>query len=146
MVYFWTYKASSKFLCEWWVFFLLFYFILTIIFIFFLAKCSPGSYSDTGLAPCAPCPKNFFQPQAGQTSCFECPTEMQTGSIAAMGREECTPVQCTENACQHGGLCVPMGKSFLYYSVFCTIVTFKIKFYSKFIPNISAFNYVDWSF
>ncbi|KAK7873875.1 hypothetical protein R5R35_005737 [Gryllus longicercus] len=73
------------------------------------AKCSPGQYSDTGLSPCAPCPKNFYQPQAGQTTCFECPTNMRTPGPAAVGREECEAVQCTENACQHGGLCVPMG-------------------------------------
>ncbi|XP_071439306.1 uncharacterized protein uif isoform X2 [Hetaerina americana] len=73
------------------------------------AKCSPGFYSDTGLAPCAPCPKNFYQPQPGQTTCFECPTDMKTESTAAVGRGECSTVQCTENACQHGGLCVPMG-------------------------------------
>ena len=29
------------------------------------AKCEPGTYSDTGLAPCAPCPQNFFQPLEG---------------------------------------------------------------------------------
>ena len=30
------------------------------------AKCEPGTYSDTGLAPCAPCPQNFFQPLEGK--------------------------------------------------------------------------------
>ena len=35
-------------------------------------RCPPGMYSETGLAPCAPCPKNFFQPLAGQRQCFEC--------------------------------------------------------------------------
>ncbi|KAK6617037.1 hypothetical protein RUM44_005394 [Polyplax serrata] len=73
------------------------------------AKCSPGFYSDTGLAPCAPCPRDFYQSHSGQTSCQECPTNMKTEGSGAIGREECKPIQCTENACQHGGLCVPMG-------------------------------------
>lgn len=79
------------------------------IWICVAAKCSAGQYSDTGLAPCAPCPRNFFQPQHGQTTCFECPTNTRTGGPGAVGREECEPIQCTDNACQHGGLCVPMG-------------------------------------
>ncbi|XP_069668601.1 uncharacterized protein uif isoform X2 [Periplaneta americana] len=73
------------------------------------AKCSPGQYSDIGLAPCAPCPRNFFQPQSGQTTCFECPADMRTAGPGAIGREECELIQCTENACQHGGLCSPKG-------------------------------------
>lgn len=73
------------------------------------AKCSPGMYSDTGLAPCAQCPKDFFQPQHGATTCVECPTNMYTDGAGAVGREECKPVQCTDSVCQHGGLCVPMG-------------------------------------
>ncbi|KAF4522838.1 hypothetical protein B566_EDAN008100 [Ephemera danica] len=73
------------------------------------AKCSPGSYSDTGLAPCAQCPRHFFQAASGQTSCSECPSDMQTRGLGASGREECVPTQCGETACQHGGLCVPMG-------------------------------------
>ncbi|XP_059477749.1 uncharacterized protein LOC132198041 isoform X1 [Neocloeon triangulifer] len=73
------------------------------------AKCAPGTYSDTGLAPCAPCPQNFYQPLTGQVSCLECPTDMQTKSTGAAGREECALTTCADNACQHGGLCVPMG-------------------------------------
>nr|CAD7258136.1 unnamed protein product [Timema shepardi] len=73
------------------------------------AKCSPGHYSDTGLAPCAPCPANFYQTQAGATTCSECPSNMRTKEAGALGREECETVQCTNNACQHGGLCVPLG-------------------------------------
>lgn len=79
------------------------------LLIYVAAKCSPGQYSDTGLSPCAQCPRNFFQPQHGQTTCFECPTNMHTGGPGAVGREECEPIQCTDNACQHGGLCVSMG-------------------------------------
>ena len=41
-------------------------------------KCAPGTYSDTGLAPCAQCPVNFFQPLSGQRQCFECHTTEET--------------------------------------------------------------------
>jgi hypothetical protein len=34
---------------------------------------------------------------------------MRTAGPGAVGRDECEPIQCTDNACQHGGLCVPMG-------------------------------------
>lgn len=72
-------------------------------------KCSPGYYSSTGLAPCSPCPQNFYQPNVGSSSCIECPTNMKTDTSGSSGREECKPVQCGDGACQHGGLCVPMG-------------------------------------
>ncbi|XP_026678835.1 uncharacterized protein LOC103508436, partial [Diaphorina citri] len=73
------------------------------------AKCPPGQYSDTGLAPCFPCPVNFYQPLSGQSQCLQCPTNTRTKSTGAAGREECQAIQCTENSCQHGGLCVPIG-------------------------------------
>ncbi|XP_072154980.1 uncharacterized protein uif isoform X2 [Bemisia tabaci] len=73
------------------------------------AKCAPGQYSETGLSPCAPCPPNFYQPLSGQTQCLECPTNMRTKGSGASGRDECQTIQCTENSCLHGGLCVPMG-------------------------------------
>lgn len=82
-------------------------------------RCNPGYYSPTGLAPCSMCPKNFYQSQNGQTTCSECPTNMQTEGAGATGREECVSVQCTESSCQHGGLCVPLGKIFknlIYFS------------------------------
>lgn len=74
------------------------------------AKCPPGQYSETGLAPCAPCPANFYQPLSGQTVCLECPSSTRTKGTGSAGREECQNVVCTENSCQHGGLCVPMGR------------------------------------
>ncbi|XP_050541159.1 sushi, von Willebrand factor type A, EGF and pentraxin domain-containing protein 1 [Daktulosphaira vitifoliae] len=75
------------------------------------AKCPPGQYSETGLAPCSPCPMNFFQPLSGQTVCIECPTNMRTKGVGAAGRDECQSLVCTENSCLHGGLCVPLGHS-----------------------------------
>lgn len=73
------------------------------------AKCGPGMYSATGLTPCSPCPSNFFQNSPGMNTCMECPTNMKTDATGAAGREECKPVTCQENTCQHGGLCIPIG-------------------------------------
>lgn len=73
------------------------------------AKCAAGTYSSTGLAPCSACPNNFYQNLPGLMTCSECPTNMKTDSAGSTGREECKPVACTENSCQNGGLCVPMG-------------------------------------
>lgn len=73
------------------------------------SKCAPGTYSSTGLAPCSPCPQNFYQNLPGMSTCNECPTNMKTDNPGATGREECKTVTCGDNACQHGGLCVPMG-------------------------------------
>jgi len=69
-------------------------------------KCSPGYYSDTGLAPCAPCPLNHFQPLSGQRKCFKCQTGEETVSTGAASKDDCRAVTCTENHCEYGGQCV----------------------------------------
>jgi hypothetical protein len=70
------------------------------------AKCAPGTYSDTGLAPCAPCPLNFFQPLSGQRQCFECHTTEETLKVGTSSKDECQDVTCPDGICEHGGLCV----------------------------------------
>jgi len=70
------------------------------------AKCKPGFYSPTGLAPCAPCPAGFFQPREGQTRCMECPSESSTPEMGAMSPEQCKTIQCSDDYCTNGGLCV----------------------------------------
>lgn len=80
---------------------------------FISAKCPPGQFSDTGLSPCSLCPTNFYQSLNGQTSCLECATNTKTSGPGAASRDECHAIQCTENSCQHGGLCMPMG---VYYT------------------------------
>lgn len=73
------------------------------------AKCPPGQYSETGLAPCSTCPANFYQTASGQTVCTECPTNMRTKGAGAANRDECQSIVCTESSCLHGGLCMPLG-------------------------------------
>lgn len=42
---------------------------------------------------------------------------METDNQGSVGREDCKPVVCTENSCQHGGLCVPMGHTIQWYDI-----------------------------
>ena len=69
-------------------------------------KCEPGYYSETGLAPCAPCPVNFFQPLSGQRECFECHSTEETLKPGTSSKDECQDVPCPQDICEHGGLCV----------------------------------------
>jgi hypothetical protein len=70
------------------------------------ARCPPGMYSDTGMAPCAPCPSHFFQPLAGQRRCYECHSTEATRGVGTASKDECFDVDCPEGLCEHGGLCV----------------------------------------
>uniref|UniRef100_A0A182Y3Y1 Notch n=1 Tax=Anopheles stephensi TaxID=30069 RepID=A0A182Y3Y1_ANOST len=72
-------------------------------------KCAAGTYSHTGLAPCSPCPKNYYQKSEGATSCSECPSGRRTDTVGSVTADDCKPITCNENSCQHGGLCVPLG-------------------------------------
>lgn len=58
------------------------------------AKCSPGTYSDTGLEPCSPCPLNFFQEREGATKCDECPMANRTLKVGASSPDQCAPSTC----------------------------------------------------
>ena len=71
-------------------------------------RCSPGYYSPTGLAPCAPCPLNHFQPLSGQRQCFKCQSGEETLATGAASKDDCKAVECDDNLCEHGGLCVPI--------------------------------------
>ena len=69
-------------------------------------KCAPGTYSDNGLEPCNLCPRNFYQPLQGQMTCDECPTGNRTINEGSDGIIACQAIDCTENICQNGGLCI----------------------------------------
>ena len=71
-------------------------------------KCSPGYYSPTGLAPCAPCPVNHFQPLSGQRQCFKCQSGEETLTTGAASKDDCNAIECDDDLCMHGGLCVPI--------------------------------------
>ena len=45
---------------------------------FVLVKCAPGTYSASGVEPCQPCEKGFYQPDEGKLSCFPCKGKTST--------------------------------------------------------------------
>lgn len=73
------------------------------------ARCPPGTYSDTGLEPCARCPMHFYQPQAGRNECIECGAKQRTARPGAISAKACEEVNCTTITCKHGGVCVAAG-------------------------------------
>jgi len=72
------------------------------------AKCPSGTYSETGLEPCSPCPVNFYQSKSGATNCSECPSNQRTIRPGALSAEACQSVSCegTNKVCKHGGICL----------------------------------------
>lgn len=40
--------------------------------------CPQGHVSKTGLEPCFPCPRGYFQPDRGKPFCFLCPGKVKT--------------------------------------------------------------------
>ena len=51
--------------------------------------CKPGSYSSSGLQPCALCPMGSNQPLYGQTSCTECALGQTSFIVGAVGAANC---------------------------------------------------------
>ena len=42
------------------------------------AECPPGKTSETGLEPCFPCPKGYFQAESATEHCFKCPNKVNS--------------------------------------------------------------------
>ncbi|XP_041478090.1 sushi, von Willebrand factor type A, EGF and pentraxin domain-containing protein 1-like [Lytechinus variegatus] len=51
--------------------------------------CPKGHFSSTGLLPCIKCPRDTFQPMAGQTSCFDCTNGAITEHTGATSQDQC---------------------------------------------------------
>jgi len=58
------------------------------------AKCQAGTYSDTGLEPCSPCPLNFYQEREGATRCDECAMGNRTLKVGASSQDQCVMSSC----------------------------------------------------
>ena len=41
-------------------------------------QCLPGTISETGMEPCFPCPRGYFQERNGSDHCFKCPFKTTT--------------------------------------------------------------------
>ena len=53
------------------------------------AYCAPGSYSDTGLAPCIKCPATHYQPMEGQILCLHCGALKRALDVGSTVATEC---------------------------------------------------------
>ena len=61
-----------------------------------LAACRPGFYSNTGVAPCAKCPMNKYQPLSGRKSCISCPYGKSTLASGSTSLNQCVGECCTQ--------------------------------------------------
>lgn len=57
--------------------------------------CPAGYYSINGAMPCRPCPRNYYQPSLGASSCIECRSNQITLDTA----------QSSSLGCVSGGMC-----------------------------------------
>lgn len=56
---------------------------------FLPVPCAPGTYSQTGVGPCLPCPKGRYQPSRKQTSCLLCGSGKSTYGEGASTLKQC---------------------------------------------------------
>lgn len=52
--------------------------------------CSAGHFSRTGLVPCYPCPRDYYQPEHGRSYCLSCPFYGTTTVIGATTIQQCS--------------------------------------------------------
>ena len=55
-----------------------------------LPICQPGSFLNSTNNACEQCPRGYYQDEAQQTSCIECPPDTSTKNIGASSRDECS--------------------------------------------------------
>lgn len=53
------------------------------------AVCKAGSYSPTGLKPCFPCEKGFYQGTEGQSLCLKCRLDTTTSEEGSTSSKQC---------------------------------------------------------
>ncbi|XP_043572153.1 sushi, von Willebrand factor type A, EGF and pentraxin domain-containing protein 1 isoform X1 [Chiloscyllium plagiosum] len=101
--------------------------------------CSAGHVSRSGIMPCYPCPRDYYQPDSGKSFCLACPFYGTTTITGATSRSDCsgfnsgyivesasqlipTPLEkksmlvanqefneCFLQPCQHNGSCESVG-------------------------------------
>ncbi|KAI5629830.1 sushi, von Willebrand factor type A, EGF and pentraxin domain-containing protein 1 isoform X1 [Silurus asotus] len=52
--------------------------------------CSAGHFSRTGLVPCYPCPRDYYQPEEGRSYCLSCPFYGTTTISGARNIQQCS--------------------------------------------------------
>ena len=51
--------------------------------------CNQGTMLDVASKECKACPKGFYQDQAQQTVCKQCPQDTSTESFGATSKDDC---------------------------------------------------------
>jgi hypothetical protein len=56
---------------------------------FYSERCRPGQYYSRDEERCVACPRDSYQPMAGQNFCIDCPGDTQTDGEGATSSTEC---------------------------------------------------------
>uniref|UniRef100_A0A7N6AVX0 Sushi, von Willebrand factor type A, EGF and pentraxin domain-containing protein 1 n=1 Tax=Anabas testudineus TaxID=64144 RepID=A0A7N6AVX0_ANATE len=102
--------------------------------------CSAGHFSRTGLVPCYPCPRDYYQPEHGRSYCLSCPFYGTTTVSGATTIQHCSSFgssflpkeesvtaapeveanedyqvfhECFLNPCQNKGTCEEVGAGYV---------------------------------
>ncbi|OXB54309.1 hypothetical protein ASZ78_008305 [Callipepla squamata] len=74
--------------------------------------CPAGEFSRTGLTPCYPCPRDYYQPDPGKSYCLSCPFYGTTTVIGARSITDCSSLkcetemdECKSSPCHNNGVC-----------------------------------------
>uniref|UniRef100_A0A8C3EX58 Sushi, von Willebrand factor type A, EGF and pentraxin domain-containing protein 1 n=1 Tax=Corvus moneduloides TaxID=1196302 RepID=A0A8C3EX58_CORMO len=69
--------------------------------------CRAGEFSRTGLTPCYPCPRDYYQPDPGKSYCLSCPFYGTTTVIGARSITDCSSFGSTFSAAEESIMMVP---------------------------------------
>ncbi|KAL6035939.1 hypothetical protein STEG23_027761, partial [Scotinomys teguina] len=71
--------------------------------------CPVGEFSRSGLTPCYPCPRDYYQPNAGKSFCLACPFYGTTTITGATSITDCSSFSSTFSAAEEsiGPLAAP---------------------------------------
>ncbi|MBZ3871168.1 Sushi, von Willebrand factor type A, EGF and pentraxin domain-containing protein 1 [Sciurus carolinensis] len=74
--------------------------------------CPVGEFSRSGLMPCYPCPRDYYQPDPGKSFCLSCPFYGTTTITGARSITDCSSLKCETDIdecsslpCQNSGIC-----------------------------------------
>nr|XP_060465550.1 sushi, von Willebrand factor type A, EGF and pentraxin domain-containing protein 1 [Panthera onca] len=62
--------------------------------------CPVGEFSRSGLTPCYPCPRDYYQPNPGKSFCLSCPFYGTTASSGAGSITDCSSFSSTFSAAE----------------------------------------------
>ncbi|XP_039199397.1 sushi, von Willebrand factor type A, EGF and pentraxin domain-containing protein 1-like [Crotalus tigris] len=62
--------------------------------------CPAGEFSRSGLMPCHPCPRDYYQPEPGKSYCLSCPFYGTTTIIGARSIADCSSFGSTFSAAE----------------------------------------------